>query len=123
MQCYLTFEVMFQWPNRLQRYDNHTYIHTHTMLYTYAGCSDEAVNKCLGCNQPFSVLVRRHHCRSCGRIFCATCAPDAVQLPPEVHMCACALFSMFSCGVLVCARVRVLLCICVPDAVQLPQRY
>jgi len=36
---------------------------------------DEAVHDCFKCNIPFTFLRRRHHCRACGRIFCAECAP------------------------------------------------
>lgn len=34
---------------------------------------DENVTQCLSCGIKFSFLVRRHHCRCCGRIYCATC--------------------------------------------------
>ena len=30
-----------------------------------------------GCNVVFSMYWRRHHCRSCGGVFCANCAPKA----------------------------------------------
>jgi hypothetical protein len=34
---------------------------------------DSKVKACYECETPFSMLVRRHHCRICGRIFCANC--------------------------------------------------
>lgn len=34
---------------------------------------------CEECKKPFSLLTRRHHCRSCGRCICGVCAPK-VQL-------------------------------------------
>jgi hypothetical protein len=36
---------------------------------------DEAVHSCFTCSTPFTFLRRRHHCRACGNIFCAECAP------------------------------------------------
>ncbi|WFD44769.1 carboxypeptidase Y-deficient [Malassezia psittaci] len=38
---------------------------------------DAQVSRCNLCNIPFSLAVRRHHCRLCGRIVCST-----PQLPP-----------------------------------------
>ncbi|WFD00706.1 carboxypeptidase Y-deficient [Malassezia yamatoensis] len=38
---------------------------------------DTQVSRCNLCNIPFSLAVRRHHCRLCGRIVCST-----PQLPP-----------------------------------------
>lgn len=35
---------------------------------------DHATTRCRGCGAAFSMLLRRHHCRLCGHIFCATCA-------------------------------------------------
>ena len=33
--------------------------------------------ECEGCSAAFSIIVRRHHCRACGGVFCSTCAPKA----------------------------------------------
>lgn len=33
------------------------------------------------CNQAFSLLVRKHHCRGCGCIFCGPCSSSSVALP------------------------------------------
>lgn len=35
---------------------------------------DELVDSCLNCQAKFSFLVRKHHCRCCGGIFCASCS-------------------------------------------------
>ncbi|XP_067147479.1 FYVE and coiled-coil domain-containing protein 1 isoform X1 [Apteryx mantelli] len=34
---------------------------------------DTEVNHCLDCQREFSWMVRKHHCRMCGRIFCYYC--------------------------------------------------
>ncbi|KAL1500857.1 hypothetical protein ABEB36_006281 [Hypothenemus hampei] len=44
---------------------------------------DHAVNKCTGCDTEFWLGRRRHHCRKCGRIFCADCSEHATPLPSE----------------------------------------
>ncbi|KAG8201369.1 hypothetical protein JTE90_016845 [Oedothorax gibbosus] len=36
--------------------------------------NDSEVSKCLGCSSNFSFLLRKHHCRQCGRIFCHSCS-------------------------------------------------
>lgn len=38
---------------------------------------DSKCRACYECETPFSVFVRRHHCRVCGRIFCANCTFNA----------------------------------------------
>eukprot|EP00118_Oscarella_pearsei_P005114 m.22935 g.22935 ORF g.22935 m.22935 type:complete len:1333 (+) comp28426_c0_seq2:147-4145(+) len=42
---------------------------------------DKDVLECTSCKKAFSFAVRRHHCRSCGLIFCYECSAKAVQLP------------------------------------------
>lgn len=42
---------------------------------------DSSVNKCFQCSAAFGILRRRHHCRICGKIFCATCAGNRNQIP------------------------------------------
>ena len=36
---------------------------------------------CFQCNEPFSMIKRRHHCRACGGIFCAGCSRWRKKLP------------------------------------------
>jgi len=43
--------------------------------------SDSEVTRCQACDKPFQILLRRHHCRRCGRIFCAICTSARVYLP------------------------------------------
>ena len=42
---------------------------------------DAEARECQYCSREFTVYWRRHHCRSCGGIFCANCAPKkAIRL-------------------------------------------
>eukprot|EP00899_Mesostigma_viride_P020026 jgi/Mesvir1/28024/Mv04632-RA.1 len=40
-------------------------------------CSDE----CMGCGTSFGLLLRKHHCRSCGDLFCWKCSDKKAELP------------------------------------------
>lgn len=41
---------------------------------------DKEVSDCRDCRKPFSVAIRRHHCRNCGGIFCDGCSVVGVEL-------------------------------------------
>jgi len=54
---------------------------------------DHAVSRCQGCQIEFWLGRRKHHCRSCGNIFCADCSEFWAPLPDErlftpVQLCA-----------------------------------
>lgn len=42
---------------------------------------DERVQRCFSCNASFSILRRKHHCRSCGRVFCDACTSYREKMP------------------------------------------
>ncbi|XP_037385028.1 lateral signaling target protein 2 homolog isoform X1 [Talpa occidentalis] len=42
---------------------------------------DEACGFCTACRAPFTVIRRKHHCRSCGKIFCSRCSSHSAPLP------------------------------------------
>jgi hypothetical protein len=43
---------------------------------------DTSVAECESCLKPFTTFTnRRHHCRDCGGIFCATCTSQKVLMP------------------------------------------
>lgn len=42
---------------------------------------DARVQRCFACNVEFSMFRRKHHCRSCGRIFCASCTAYREKMP------------------------------------------
>jgi hypothetical protein len=44
---------------------------------------DHHVQNCRDCQRRFSFLLRRHHCRRCGRIFCDRCSSYRVPLDPS----------------------------------------
>ena len=46
---------------------------------------DDSVNNCYSCNTPFTLFKRKHHCRSCGRIFCFYCCNNFIKLPLDIE--------------------------------------
>ncbi|CAE6388233.1 Putative E3 ubiquitin-protein ligase C36B7.05c [Rhizoctonia solani AG-1 IB] len=44
---------------------------------------DEAVSECRGCRRKFTWLLRKHHCRRCGQIFCDRCSSRRAVLDPS----------------------------------------
>jgi len=42
---------------------------------------DTSTDHCTKCKRPFNVTHRRHHCRNCGKIFCAECSSNEISLP------------------------------------------
>lgn len=43
--------------------------------------SDNMVTKCHHCRREFTLFVRKHHCRSCGNIFCYKCVNKYIVIP------------------------------------------
>ncbi|XP_017780083.1 PREDICTED: lateral signaling target protein 2 homolog [Nicrophorus vespilloides] len=46
---------------------------------------DVEAPKCMSCMANFTVVKRRHHCRHCGKVFCARCSANSVPLPKFGH--------------------------------------
>lgn len=44
---------------------------------------DESCRVCYECDSQFTLFNRRHHCRLCGRIFCAKCTSNWVPTGPS----------------------------------------
>ncbi|KAK7070785.1 Myotubularin-related protein 4 [Halocaridina rubra] len=44
---------------------------------------DHAVDACTGCSTQFWMGRRKHHCRSCGKIFCSECSENSIPIPRE----------------------------------------
>lgn len=53
---------------------------------------DQEAPNCLGCSLRFTVIKRRHHCRACGKVYCAACSTQKAKLPymdfKEARVCA-----------------------------------
>lgn len=41
---------------------------------------DHDANSCISCDSLFTLIRRRHHCRSCGKIFCSDCCRQRAKL-------------------------------------------
>ncbi|KAF2822636.1 FYVE-domain-containing protein [Ophiobolus disseminans] len=44
---------------------------------------DADVSQCPVCGRSFTFLYRKHHCRKCGRVVCATCSPHRITIPRQ----------------------------------------
>ena len=44
------------------------------------------ITKCHKCGEEFRLWIRKHHCRVCGRIFCAYCSNNWGHIPSLVNM-------------------------------------
>lgn len=44
---------------------------------------DQSCRVCYECDAQFTIFNRRHHCRLCGRVFCAKCTANSIPAPSE----------------------------------------
>ena len=44
------------------------------------------ITKCYMCKEEFGLWLRKHHCRVCGRIFCAYCSNNWENIPSLVNV-------------------------------------
>lgn len=44
---------------------------------------DSEVSKCPICSRQFTFWFRKHHCRKCGRVVCASCSPHRITIPRQ----------------------------------------
>mmetsp|Transcript_29855 Transcript_29855/g.68998 ORF Transcript_29855/g.68998 Transcript_29855/m.68998 type:complete len:83 (-) Transcript_29855:159-407(-) len=42
---------------------------------------DNEAKNCLKCKTEFSLFIRKHHCRQCGKIFCEDCSSKTCSIP------------------------------------------
>eukprot|EP00456_Euglypha_rotunda_P047013 TRINITY_DN3747_c0_g1_i1.p1 TRINITY_DN3747_c0_g1~~TRINITY_DN3747_c0_g1_i1.p1 ORF type:complete len:294 (+),score=44.56 TRINITY_DN3747_c0_g1_i1:148-1029(+) len=45
---------------------------------------DSAVTKCMRCDQKFTLMRRKHHCRGCGAVVCAECSGYKLMLAGKI---------------------------------------
>lgn len=37
---------------------------------------DSHILKCTGCQEKFTIIIRKHHCGNCGKVFCGNCSSN-----------------------------------------------
>merc|ERR1740128_743035 len=42
---------------------------------------DGVADTCLACGIRFTIYERKHHCRSCGKVFCSSCSKYQIEIP------------------------------------------
>eukprot|EP00949_MAST-11_sp_MAST-11-sp1_P004276 g4276.t1 len=57
-----------------------------SVKYGVAWQSDASVQYCQGCRNRFSMTLRKHHCRACGKIFCKECSSERTKVKGSPHM-------------------------------------
>lgn len=56
-------------------------LETNQLRKTPIWVSDSSVSSCTNCRANFNFFIRKHHCRSCGRIFCYRCSDFFIKIP------------------------------------------
>ncbi|KAL2534428.1 1-phosphatidylinositol-3-phosphate 5-kinase FAB1B [Abeliophyllum distichum] len=54
-----------------------------TKVPRYFWMTDQSCRVCYDCDSKFTIFNRRHHCRLCGRVFCAKCTEHSVPAPSD----------------------------------------
>lgn len=50
----------------------------------YTWVPDNMAVECSNCKIKFNLIVRKHHCRRCGNIFCKECTNNSVNIPDNI---------------------------------------
>lgn len=45
---------------------------------------DDRITNCTNCNKGFTLFLRKHHCRLCGKIFCYECSQHRANIPESL---------------------------------------
>ncbi|KAI1709126.1 FYVE zinc finger domain-containing protein [Ditylenchus destructor] len=61
--------------------DQRQFSSTNNLMHDSRWVPDERTSRCTACDVYFCLFRRRHHCRSCGRIFCSRCSEGRLPLP------------------------------------------
>ncbi|KAI7898307.1 uncharacterized protein BX663DRAFT_525378, partial [Cokeromyces recurvatus] len=67
--------------NRLRKYDSVDYSNKDFWI------PDEQCKECNSCKAPFNLFRRRHHCRTCGQIFCSKCLSNNIHTSQSLRVC------------------------------------
>ncbi|KYR02877.1 pleckstrin (PH) domain-containing protein [Tieghemostelium lacteum] len=58
-----------------------TYEHTLGTEEVPVWVPDKEASKCMFCNDSFTIINRRHHCRNCGKVVCGSCSSGKKLIP------------------------------------------
>ena len=56
--------------------------------------NDRDISNCTNCNDKFNLLLRKHHCRKCGKIFCGSCLKEFYMFNLAHKVCSNCLYDL-----------------------------
>ena len=56
--------------------------------------NDRDISNCTNCNDKFHLLLRKHHCRKCGKIFCGSCLKEFYMFNLAHKVCSNCLYDL-----------------------------
>jgi hypothetical protein len=69
-------------PNILKEYGKHLYFFIRKRRLSKL-IDETLITHCENCKCTFTLIYRKHHCRSCGKIFCSSCCYKKIEVPKE----------------------------------------
>jgi hypothetical protein len=78
----LTISDVLTNPNILKEYGKHLYFFIRKRRLSKL-IDENIITHCENCKCTFTLIYRKHHCRSCGKIFCSSCCHKKIEVPKE----------------------------------------
>ena len=79
--CKLNNKLSYSMMIDTKKKNNNKYLNIIQSRKLNTWISDNMVSKCFNCETKFTIFIRKHHCRICGKIFCYNCCKYYIKIP------------------------------------------